>query len=79
MDGPVKHKGKQVMEAKKRVTYEECKEICIDDDKCNSFTYHMWKRECFFMDKKLFGNEQLDKENMSFYSAYKVCTKEGKI
>lgn len=77
MDGPVKDKGNKVKETERGATYEDCKEICINDDSCNSFTYSKSKMECYFKDKKLFGNEQLVKWSNWFYSAYKVCTREG--
>ena len=77
MNGPVKDKGKTVG-SKKGATYEECKETCIDNDKCNSFTYGKSKKECYFKDKKLLGNEPLVKKNPYFYSAYKLCTTGGK-
>ena len=78
MDGPVIFNGNKVRETKEEATFEVCEEICINDDKCNSFTYNTPKEECYFKDKKLFGNEQLMSESTRYYSAYKVCTREGK-
>ena len=77
MDGPVKYKGKKVL-FKNGVTYEDCKEICINDDKCNSFIYGKSKKQCSFWAKKLFGNELLIKKNPYFYSSYKSCSRGGK-
>ena len=78
MDGPVIYNGNKVRETKTEATFEVCEEICINDDKCNSFTYNKPKEKCYFKDKKLFGNEQLMRKSTRSYSAYKVCTREGK-
>jgi len=77
MDGPVIDNGNKVRETKTEASFEACEEICINDDKCNSFTYNQSGEECSFSDKKLFGNEQVVRKFTWYYSAYKVCTRKA--
>ena len=78
-DGPVRDKGDAVG-FKMGINLDECKQLCNDNNECQSFVYQIKKgkkpkKGCYLKDKELIGTEPLVKVNPNFFSVRKICKK----
>ena len=69
MKGPVQDYGFSVGDLE-NVTFEECGEKCLQNEKCFSFAYNEWKNKCFLKDKKHNASSPIRNKNDKWYSAY---------
>ena len=72
MDGPVEDKGGAVG-YEMGINLDECKELCNENNTCQSFVYHTKKNGCYLKDKELIGTEPLAREDPEFFSVRKIC------
>jgi hypothetical protein len=72
--GPVQDKGGKVA-SKMGIDLDGCKELCNENNACQSLVYQTKKKGCFLKDKKLIGTEQLVRKSSKFFSVRKICEK----
>jgi hypothetical protein len=57
---------------------DDCKELCNENNACESFVYQNKNKGCYLKDKELIGTEPIARKDPTFFSVRKICGKGNK-